>query len=584
MAEGTPLELIAVEVRADLAQLERGMNGAVRVVDQATGQIDRDINATERNISVAGRNIERSLGGGSGAARVFGQQIGQMGQQVVAGTNVLQALAIQLPDIAAGMGSAGGAAGRFASILGGPWGLAVTTAISLAVAFIPNILGMGDAAEESTPKIDRMTRAVLDLAAAQGKVENQKYAEAQLKLLQQEAALRKLDEDIASSQGTRAALQRRIALQARRDTLQAQVEETRAVVAGTEKRLEAQRKLDAAGTSSGGSTSGGAARSGRVRSPSGQPEADRLAKEKEQLDKRYTSTLQQFELEQRLADIRAKGTLEAQAEADRMEVIAKIQQQFPELVNSTLEADKERLAVLERIATATIDAAYGRRADKEASDAALKAAREDEETRRRVADDMARKQEMDIRNLASIYEDAFLGGNRSIFDNFKEIGIRAISELLAKWTLGQAGSEGASGGGINGFLMSAAQVARSFFQASGGGETGTGVGFASGGTATLGGRGGTDRNTLSLNGRPIANVTRGETLSVGSKALRGGGGGATVNQYLSIDARNSVTPEGFARDILTLSGQQAQQAAGAMGKAVTKVVPARLAQYSRDGT
>jgi hypothetical protein len=29
MAEGTPLELIAVEVRADLAQLERGMNGAV---------------------------------------------------------------------------------------------------------------------------------------------------------------------------------------------------------------------------------------------------------------------------------------------------------------------------------------------------------------------------------------------------------------------------------------------------------------------------------------------------------------------------------------------------------------------------
>ena len=67
MAEGTPLELIAVEVRADLAQLERGMNGAVRVVDQATGQIDRDINATERNISVAGRNIERSLGGGSGA-------------------------------------------------------------------------------------------------------------------------------------------------------------------------------------------------------------------------------------------------------------------------------------------------------------------------------------------------------------------------------------------------------------------------------------------------------------------------------------------------------------------------------------
>ncbi len=71
---------------------------------------------------------------------------------------------------------------------------------------------------------------------------------------------------------------------------------------------------------------------------------------------------------------------------------------------------------------------------------------------------------------------------------------------------------------------------------------------------------------------------------MGSKALRGGSVGAQVNQQISIDARNSVTPEGFARELLTLSGRQAQQAAGAMGKVVTKAMPARLAQFQRDGT
>lgn len=560
MTEGTPLELIAVEVRADLAQLERGMNGAVRVVDQATGQIDRDINATERNISVAGRNIERSLGGSSGAARVFGQQIGQMGQQVVAGTNVLQALAIQLPDIAAGMGSAGGAAGRFASILGGPWGLAVTTAISLAVAFIPQILGIGDASEESEGKVDGLTDAIKRLRKEQASVGDVGLVEGRINQLRDERLRQSTAIDRAA--GTRAGQQERAERLSRIAGIDAEIASLQQSIKWNDAVAAARAKADKAEEPARPSRTGGGGARSRV--PSGQSEADRLAKEKEQLDKRYASTLQQFELEQRLADIRAKGTLEAQAEADRMEVIAKIQQQFPELVNSTLEADKERLAVLERIATATIDAAYGRRADKEASDAALKAAREDEETRRRVADDMARKQEMDIRNLASIYEDAFLGGNRSIFDNFKEIGIRAISELLAKWTLGQASSEGASGGGIKGFLMSAAQVARSFFQAAGGGETGTGVGFASGGSGVLGGRGGTDRNTLSLNGRPIANVTRGETLSVGSKALRGGTSpSTTVINYIgpgaeefwgSVDARSARVASPIARDASARSG------------------------------
>lgn len=118
-------------------------------------------------------------------------------------------------------------------------------------------------------------------------------------------------------------------------------------------------------------------------------------------------------------------------------------------------------------------------------------------------------------------------------------------------------------GGIGGLLGSLGKLV-SGGGTPGGGETGTGVGFASGGTATLGGRGGTDRNTLSLNGRPIANVTRGETLSVGSKALRGGASpSTTVINYIgpgaeefwdSVDARSARVAAPIARTESTRSG------------------------------
>lgn len=110
------------------------------------------------------------------------------------------------------------------------------------------------------------------------------------------------------------------------------------------------------------------------------------------------------------------------------------------------------------------------------------------------------------------------------------------------------------------------------------------LGFAGGGSMTIGGRGGSDRNLLSLNGRPIANVSRGETLSVGNKTLGRSGGGATIVQQITIDARNSVTPDGFAREILAITGQQAIHAAAGMGQTVIKGVPTRLAQFQRDGT
>jgi len=57
-----------------------------------------------------------------------------------------------------------------------------------------------------------------------------------------------------------------------------------------------------------------------------------------------------------------------------------------------------------------------------------------------------------------------------------------------------------------------------------------------------------------------------------------------VQQTVHVDARNSVTPAGFAQQILAAAGQQAQQVAGAMGQNILKAVPGRIATFQRDGT
>ena len=106
-------------------------------------------------------------------------------------------------------------------------------------------------------------------------------------------------------------------------------------------------------------------------------------------------------------------------------------------------------------------------------------------------------------------KDPFLSGLLDIF--IQQNIMKPLANALA-------GASGGSGGGFFGSIVSAGA---SLFKSSGGGATGTGVGFAAGGSGTIGGRGGTDTNILSLNGQPFANVSRGETLSVGSKALKG---------------------------------------------------------------
>lgn len=95
---------------------------------------------------------------------------------------------------------------------------------------------------------------------------------------------------------------------------------------------------------------------------------------------------------------------------------------------------------------------------------------------------------------------------------------KAVSDYLAKQALvGIFGQKGGFG-----------QILGNIFGGGGGGIPG----FAQGGSFMVGGHAGTDKNVLSINGSPVANVSRGENVSVGQ-----GGNGDTY--HITIQAIDS---------------------------------------------
>lgn len=75
----------------------------------------------------------------------------------------------------------------------------------------------------------------------------------------------------------------------------------------------------------------------------------------------------------------------------------------------------------------------------------------------------------------------------------------------------------------------------------------------------------------------------GQIIPLGRMA-RGGGGGVSVYQTVKVDARNSVTPDGFAEHIVARTRQETALIVAEASKRVNKAVPGRMAQFQRDGT
>jgi hypothetical protein len=81
------------------------------------------------------------------------------------------------------------------------------------------------------------------------------------------------------------------------------------------------------------------------------------------------------------------------------------------------------------------------------------------------------------------------------------------------------------------------------------------IGFQNGGSFQVGGAGGVDQNLLSLNGEPVARVSRGETVNV-ARGDRSGGGGRTIQIINNIQTQDA---ESFQRSEDQIGRRMARQ-------------------------
>lgn len=155
---------------------------------------------------------------------------------------------------------------------------------------------------------------------------------------------------------------------------------------------------------------------------------------------------------------------------------------------------------------------------------------------------------------------------------------------------GLANKSGGGGGGILGAIFGAAAsaIGGGIGGGIGNGSNMTGAiwnpGFASGGSMTLGGRGGTDRNVLALNGRPVANVSRGERLHVESKALGPARGGSVVISAPQFDLRGAVMTRELYADMERISKVNAARAGAASYERAIRDAPAAVVRKQRYGS
>lgn len=116
--------------------------------------------------------VTESVGEGmtrtTGAGKMMAMQLSQVAQQALAGGSVLQAFALQLPDIAIGMGAAGKEAGAFARFMGGGWGIAIATATAVLIPLIGKLFDTADAADTARGALDALIKKRREEVASRG--------------------------------------------------------------------------------------------------------------------------------------------------------------------------------------------------------------------------------------------------------------------------------------------------------------------------------------------------------------------------------------------------------------------------------
>jgi lambda family phage tail tape measure protein len=165
-------------------------------------------------------------------------------------------------------------------------------------------------------------------------------------------------------------------------------------------------------------------------------------------------------------------------------------------------------------------------------------------------------QSIEVKGLDGLAEaiDGVLTGTENLKDAFHSLALSVLQDLLQmtiKMLLFKALSSvlGGLGGGGGADLSGGMDFSGSF-----GAITGS-PGFASGGSIMVGGRSGTDRNVLALNGLPIARVSYGERINIANDDTPMGGPSVALTMHNDF---RGVDPASVARVEAQLNQMQAE--------------------------
>jgi len=201
---------------------------------------------------------------------------------------------------------------------------------------------------------------------------------------------------------------------------------------------------------------------------------------------------------------------------------------------------------------------------------------------------LQQQREQNVYQLAGLFESALTQSSDQFWENFKRNALKTLAFIAAQAVV----TSFSSGGGGFGSLLG--NLGRGLTGKAGGNSKGgilsalgflfgqpTGIpGFATGGSMLIGGSPGVDQNLLSLNGQPIARVSRGETLNVNPGSVAARGNSVTVHQHFSLDARGGLLLPEFVAGIQGYVDQTGAAAAKAGAGAAKAQMPANQKAFS----
>ncbi|WP_240653233.1 phage tail length tape measure family protein [Sphingomonas crocodyli] len=448
---------------------------------------------------------------GAAATKNFGRQVSDVGVQLGGGASPFLIIVQQGPQVIDALDEMKAAGVGFGAALKG---IALPGILAVASAMLPlvtNLLNAGEAGKAAKDGADLFSNSLIDLKARAKDADD---------------ALRSLNETTGS---------RRFAAMAQQnvDNLLAQANVDRI-----------QGEIDKLSVSTGG----------RAANLGGNYANDRRAEAMQKELQANKDLLEQGQLRLSLMQ-KANARIEAEEAASKRTVATKTSETRTRVENAkAIETEAEKLARLrkedEQFAAAQdrgineiLNKPGGWGDQVKASDAAMAEGRKAAvDAQRRATEELYRNEEDQIRSLASIYEDAFLGGTGSIWQTFEREGLRVLALLLAKFTILQS----TKGGSIGGNLSSAfSSVAGSFFGRASGGYTAGGQMVRVNESAAPG----------RVEGwQPLG---AGHVIPLGRMNAARPGGGVTVMQTIQVDAKGAVMNDQFAEMILARSGQQA---------------------------